>query len=223
VVESLAVPDGAQLLPADWLPRLRGCLLAQPDHRPEIWRLGGTATPATPAMRAALGGEPRHAAVLVPVIARGAHSSVLLTRRATQLTHHAGQISFPGGQVEPADADPLSAALRETSEEIGVAPQFVEPLGYLPDHLVLTGFRITPLVALVRPGFELRLDHSEVEAVFEIPLAIVMNPRSYRAAQRQLRGFEVNAHDLPFGEHLVWGATAGMLMTLCQLFAGTPA
>jgi 8-oxo-dGTP pyrophosphatase MutT (NUDIX family) len=210
----------SSVLPADWLPRLRNCLLPQPDHRLESWRLGGTTAPATAAMRESIGRPPLHAAVLVPVIQRGADSAVLLTRRAAQLRNHAGQISFPGGRLEAADSDPVAAALRETREEIGVESRFVEPLGFLPDHLVLTGFRITPVVALLHAGFELQVDRAEVDEVFEVPLAVIMNRDNYLQSQRQLRGFEVLTHDLPFGGHHIWGATAGMLLTLCGLFDG---
>jgi 8-oxo-dGTP pyrophosphatase MutT (NUDIX family) len=213
-----SAPASAPGLPADWLPRLRSCLLPKPEHRPEYWRLGGATAPPTAAMRESIGGAPLHAAVLIPVIRRGQDSSILLTRRASQLRNHAGQISFPGGRLEASDADPVAAALRETSEEIGVESRFVEPLGFLPDHLVLTGFRITPVVALLHPGYELRLDSAEVDEVFEVPLGVIMNRSRYLPNRRQLRGFEVLTYDLPFGDHQIWGATAGMLLTLCNLF-----
>ena len=109
---------------------------------------------------------PRAAAVLVPIIDRPGAPTLLLTMRAGHLRQHAGQISFPGGRIEASDDDVLGAALRETREEIGVDSAFVEPLGFLPDQVVLTGFRITPVVALLRPGFTLQVDAAEVAEVF---------------------------------------------------------
>jgi 8-oxo-dGTP pyrophosphatase MutT (NUDIX family) len=200
--------------PDDWGQRLRAHLAPQPDHDRSRWRMGGTLAAPTPAMWASLTAEPKPAAVLVPLIDRQSGPTVLLTVRAPELRQHAGQISFPGGSLEATDADPLAAALRETREEIGVDASYIEPLGFLPDHLVLTGFRITPVVAVLRPGFELRIAGSEVAAVFEMPLAHVLDEANDRLVSRQLRGIEVQARDLQYGEHNIWGATAGMLLTL---------
>ena len=204
----------------DWITVLRDCLLPVPEHRPEFWRTGISDQPLDSAMRAYLGDTPTPAAVLVPVIDRGADSSLLFTRRSAELRHHAGQISFPGGKLDAADADPVAAALRETREEIGVHAGFVQLLGFLPDHVVLTGFRITPVVALLTPGYTLQLAHSEVDSVFEVPLGFALHPDNYRQVTRNLRGFEIHAWDLPYGEDLIWGATAGMLRSLSQRFSG---
>jgi len=208
-----AVADTAAL-PLDWRERLRARLLSVPDHRPEHWRVGGTMAPPTPVMRAALAREPYPAAVLVPLIDRSVGPTVLLTVRADALRQHAGQISFPGGRLEDADVDPLAAALRETTEETGIEARFVQPLGFLPDHLVLTGFRITPVVALVQPGFTLRPAPGEVSEIFEMPLQHLLHPGNYRSARRLLRGVEMEALDLLYGAHNIWGATAGMLGSL---------
>jgi 8-oxo-dGTP pyrophosphatase MutT (NUDIX family) len=198
----------------DWRNRMREYLLATPDHRPQSWRLGGTLMSPTAAMLEALDAEPSPAAVLIPVLDRDDGPAVLLTRRAAGLRHHAGQISFPGGRLEHAETDPLNAAIRETTEETGITARFIEPLGFLPDHLVLTGFRITPVVAHIRPGFTLKIDSREVADVFEVPLAFILDPANYQPVRRELRGFTVDALDLPFGDRLIWGATAGMLRTL---------
>ena len=165
-------------------------------------------------MRAAMPTSPRAAAVLVPIIDRPAAPALLLTTRAGHLRQHAGQISFPGGRVESGDEDIVGAALRETREEIGIDPQFVEPLGFLPDQLVLTGFRITPVVALLRPGYTLRVDTTEVAEVFELPLEFVSAAGNFQPTRRVLRGIEVIFDDLPFEGRVIWGATAGMLQLL---------
>lgn len=205
------------VLPRDWLQRLRTRLLPAPEHRREHWHMGGTRARPTPEMLAALQVEPVAAAVLVPLFERHGEPHVLLTERSPHLSRHAGQVSFPGGRIEAHDQGPLAAALRETEEEIGVAAGFVRPLGYMHDHLVLTGFRITPVVAELQAGFTLRTDEREVAAVLSVPLRVVCDLRGYRLSTRVLHGFTVEAHDLPLEGRLVWGATAGMLLSLREL------
>jgi 8-oxo-dGTP pyrophosphatase MutT (NUDIX family) len=204
-------------LPADWLVRLRRSLAAAPDHDPARWHLAGRPL-ADAAMevtaRAAMPQPPRAAAVLVPIIDRPGSPSLLLTARAGHLRHHAGQISFPGGGIEANDEDVVATALRETREEIGIESRYIEPLGFLPDQIVLTGFRITPVVALVRPEFSLQIDESEVSEVFEIPLDYVVDAANYIPVRRVLRGVEVTLSDLNYRGRVVWGATAGMLQVL---------
>jgi 8-oxo-dGTP pyrophosphatase MutT (NUDIX family) len=205
------------LLPADWLARLRRSLAAAPDHDPAHWHLAGrplAEAAAAAAARAAMPPTLRAAAVLVPIIDRPRSPSLLLTARAGHLRHHAGQISFPGGGIEANDEDVVAAALRETHEEIGIEGRYIEPLGFLPDEIVLTGFRITPVVALLRPEFSLRIDESEVAEVFEIPLDYVADGRNYTPVQRRLRGIDVTLNDLNYNGRVVWGATAGMLQVL---------
>lgn len=157
------------------------------------------------------------AAVLVPIVQRQPSPSLLLTVRASHLRRHAGQISFPGGRIEASDADVVAAALRETAEELGIASSFIEPLGFLPDRAVRTGFRITPVVALLQPQFTLKLDSTEVAEVFELPLAFAMAAVNYRARRRRLRDIEVEVWELPYGEHVIWGATARILAQLRDL------
>jgi len=210
-------PGQQLMLPGNWQQRLRAALSLAPDHRPENWRLGGSRLPPAPNMLASMINEPQPSAVLVPLVDRAAGPSILLTVRAAALRRHAGQISFPGGRLDARDSDPLAAALRETYEEIGVAAEYIEPLGFLPDHVVLTGFRITPVVAVLRPGYELRIDSAEVAEVFEVPLTHVLDATNYQPVRRSLRGFEFETHDLPFGRHVIWGATAGMLHSLREL------
>jgi 8-oxo-dGTP pyrophosphatase MutT (NUDIX family) len=155
----------------------------------------------------------RHAAVLVPVIARKP-LSVLLTARTDHLPSHAGQIAFPGGKVEGSDAGPLAAALRETREEIALDEAFIEPVGYLPPYRTGTGFIITPAVALVRPGFRLTANPNEVADVFEVPLAFLMNKANHEVHSRVWSGVERHFYAMPYGERYIWGATAGIIRTL---------
>jgi 8-oxo-dGTP pyrophosphatase MutT (NUDIX family) len=201
-------------LPADWLARLRSGLGAAPDHDPARWQMAGQPLSVHAAARAAMPAALRAAAVLVPIIDRPMAPALLLTTRAGHLRQHAGQIGFPGGRIEASDGDVLGAALRETHEEVGIAPEYVEPLGFLPDQVVLTGFRITPVVALLRPGYSLRVDHAEVAEVFELPLEFLSRAENFRPTRRVLRGVDVTLDDLPFEGRLIWGATAGMLQLL---------
>jgi len=176
--------------------------------------MAGMPLDAVASARAHLPPALRAAAVLVPIIDRPRAPTLLLTQRAGHLRHHAGQISFPGGIIEPGDAGVLGAALRETQEETGIEPRYIEPLGFLPDQAVLTGFRITPVVALLRPEFSLALDASEVTEVFEMPLAFVSHAGNFQPTRRVLRGVEVTLKDLHFEGRVVWGATAGILQVL---------
>lgn len=165
--------------------------------------------------------RPVPAAVLVPIIDRGDELTVLLTERSSDLKHHAGQIAFPGGRLEPEDPDVVTAALRETEEEIGLSRERVEVLGFLPDHPVITGYRITPVVGLVQPQFELALDPVEVSSTFEAPLQRLLNPAADIRYLRQWEGEVFETYDLSWQEHRIWGVTAGMLLTLRELLGGS--
>ena len=155
----------------------------------------------------------RHAAVLIPVVAR-APLSVILTERTEHLSAHAGQIAFPGGKVEAHDASPLAAAFRETREEIALDGAFIEPLGYLPTYRTGTGFIVTPAVALVRPGFKLVADPAEVADIFEVPFAFLMDEANHKIDSRNWRGNERRFYAMPYGERYIWGATAGIFRSL---------
>jgi 8-oxo-dGTP pyrophosphatase MutT (NUDIX family) len=163
--------------------------------------------------------EFKQAAVLVPIVQRPEGATILLTERAGHLHRHAGQISFPGGRIEPDDAGPLQAALRETEEEIGLSRAYVQVLGYLAPHWVFTGYSITPVIGLVTPGFELRLHADEVADVFEVPLAHVFDSVNHQSRLRQLGTLSIEVYDIPFGERRIWGATAGILMSLYRLLS----
>jgi 8-oxo-dGTP pyrophosphatase MutT (NUDIX family) len=157
----------------------------------------------------------RPAAVLVPVVAR-AEPMVLLTQRSAHLKDHAGQISFPGGKIDPGDASPMAAALREADEEIGLAADRIEPLGYLDLYLTTFGFRIMPLVARVAPEFALTLNRDEVDDAFEVPLAFLMSPENHQRKSRDWNGLTRHFYEMPFGERYIWGATAGILRNLYE-------
>jgi 8-oxo-dGTP pyrophosphatase MutT (NUDIX family) len=179
--------------------------------------LSGASPEVVASVRAALTTRRTPAAVLVPLVERPAGMTVLLTQRATTLKDHAGQISFPGGRIEPEDADAWHAALREAYEEIGLRPELVEFAGYLPDHVVVSGFRVTPVVGFVKPEYQLRIARAEVHDVFEVPLDFILDAANHKSRQRKIGELTIDIHDIPFGEHNIWGATAGMLMTLRRL------
>jgi len=185
--------------------------------------LAGASPEVLARMRASLPARRTPAAVLVPLVERSGGMTVLLTQRATTLKDHAGQISFPGGRIEPGDADAWHAALREAHEEIGLLPELVEFAGYLPDHVVISGFRVTPVVGFVKPEYQLRIAAAEVHDVFEVPLDFILDAANHKTRQRQIGELTIDIHDIPYGERNIWGATAGMLMTFRRrLQARTP-
>ena len=157
----------------------------------------------------------RPAAVLIPIVDHP-EPTVLLTQRSPHLADHAGQIAFPGGKIEAADATPRDSALREAEEEIGLNRRFVEPLGYLGVYGTSFGFRILPTVARVKPGFSLRINHSEVDDTFEVPLSFLMNPQNHQIHSKEFRGMERSYYAMPFAERYIWGATAGILRVLYE-------
>jgi len=166
----------------------------------------------------------RLAAVLVPFVL-GPAPSVLLTKRAAHLSAHAGQVSFPGGGIEPRDASPEEAALREAEEEIGLDPRRVELLGRLVDHFTGTGYRITPVVGLLTPGLSLdalglRPSDDEVEAIFELPLAVLLDRAAPQRRQATIGGRARSFWVWPHPEHQIWGATAAILVTLAARLRG---
>ncbi|MEI2417337.1 CoA pyrophosphatase [Orrella sp. JC864] len=205
--EGLAPVDPGLLTPH----ALRGILSAPPSWTPdpsleERWRTPGRE------------GPPVQAAVLIPMVVHEAGLKVMLTQRAAHLRDHAGQISFPGGRIESWDASPVAAALRETQEETGLTGDYVEILGSLPPYVTTTGYSVTPVAALVRPGFTLKPDAFEVADIFEVPLAFLTDPANHRLHVATLAdGRQRQFYSMPWNGRFIWGATAAMLRNFYHL------
>jgi 8-oxo-dGTP pyrophosphatase MutT (NUDIX family) len=159
----------------------------------------------------------RAAAVLVPLVERPEGLSVLLTLRNETLQRHAGQIAFPGGRIDPGDVSAVAAALRETEEEIGLAPSSIENVGRLDDYITGTGFIVAPIVGLINPPYTAKPDPREVAAIFEVPLAFLLDPANHRRDSRVFNGVERRFYAMPYGDKYIWGATAAMIMNLYDL------
>ncbi len=164
--------------------------------------------------------ELRPAAVLVPLVEREPELTVLLTERTAHLAAHAGQISFPGGGVEPEDRDDIAAALRETEEEVGLPPDRIDVIGRLDTYVTRTGFRVEPVVGLVRPPFTLAPDANEVADVFEVPLSFILDPANLERHSRMFQGRKRFYYVYPYEDRYIWGATAGMLLNLREALTG---
>ncbi len=188
-----------------------------PQHELADWRLLGVDAELSRRLARHFPPDPVPAAVLMPLVDRPGGLTVLLTQRASQLARHAAQISFPGGRLEHSDADVASAALRETREEIGLEPARVQVFGYLPDHLVISGFRVTPVLGLVSPPFTLELNPAEVAGVVEVPLSHVLDSANHKARLRRVGDEDLLLYDIPWEGQNIWGATAGMLLTFTRM------
>jgi len=159
------------------------------------------------------------AAVLVPIVAHPGGMTVLFTQRTSHLRSHSGQISFPGGRAEPEDPSAEFTALREAGEEIGLKAGQVEVIGRLPEYLTRTGYRVTPVVGLLTPPLALAPNPREVEEVFEVPLAFLLDPRNHQRRTREFQGRTVSFYAIPYGERDIWGATAGILVNFYRRLA----
>ncbi len=160
------------------------------------------------------------AAVLVPLVNRPQGLQLLLTQRTAHLRDHGGQVSFPGGRVEPEDSDREATALREMAEEVGITADRVTLLGRLPGYEIPSGFRITPVVGWLEPPFEVLPDAFEVADVFEAPLAHFLDPANYQRREYRFRGRHRHYLAIPWAGRYIWGATAGMLYSLCRMLDG---
>jgi 8-oxo-dGTP pyrophosphatase MutT (NUDIX family) len=163
----------------------------------------------------------RPAAVLVPVIERAGGLAILFTQRTEHLAQHAGQISFPGGGVEPDDADAVAAALRETEEEIGISRTLVHPFGYLDCFETISNYCVTPVVGSLDPAFHATPDAREVADVFEAPLDFFLDPANLRRRRIEWRGRPREIFEFPYAGRSIWGATAAMLLSLVRRLEAT--
>jgi 8-oxo-dGTP pyrophosphatase MutT (NUDIX family) len=159
---------------------------------------------------------PKPAAVLVPVVMHEDDAAVLLTVRAPGLRDHSGQIALPGGKIDAEDESPLSTALREADEEIGLDPRHVRPLGYLDAYLSSSGYFVVPVVGLVSPRLSLRLNPTEVADAFEVPLGFLMDPSNHELHAREWKGRLRQYYAIAFREHYIWGVTAGIIRNMYE-------
>lgn len=154
--------------------------------------------------------------MLIPVIDHGEQATVLLTKRAEGLKSHAGQVAFPGGRIDAVDSTDEAAALREAEEEIGLDRRFVEVVGRMPDYVSGSGYRIAPVLSVVRPGFHLDINRSEVDDAFEVPLSFLMDPANHVTDSRIWENKRRFFYAMPYGERKIWGVTAGIIRTLYE-------
>ncbi|MBP6275907.1 MAG: CoA pyrophosphatase [Limnohabitans sp.] len=214
---------------AHWRPDALKMRFARPPvWQPEIERESSFSSRA-----------PANAAVLVPIVMRGpdfSESTILLTQRANHMSTHSGQIAFPGGKVDPQDANRHATALREAQEEVGLHPKHVEIIGELPVYVTGTAFWVTPVIGLISPDFELSPNADEVQDVFEVPLAFLMNPANHRRHRFEWQGAQRQWFSMPYPEHrpagqgqvelmerFIWGATAAMLRNFYHFLVVNPA
>lgn len=158
----------------------------------------------------------RDAAVLIPVVDRGAEATVLLTQRTETLRSHSGQVAFPGGRIDPTDVSAEDAALRETLEEIGLPASAIEVIGRMPDYVTGSGYRIVPVLGIVTPPLDLVLNEHEVDAVFEVPLEFLMTAANHNRESRMWKERERFYYTMPYGGRFIWGVTAGIIRTLYE-------
>lgn len=201
------------------LERIAQRLAAAPKVDPRERLLAQAEGPPTAELRALLEQPGRPASVLVPLIERPSGLTVLLTERAAHLKEHAGQVSFPGGRLASAAETPVEAALREATEEVGLPAEHVEVLGCLGVHLTGTGFAVTPVVGFVKERFEPTPDPTEVASVFEVPLAIVLEPHNIAITRRERLGVAFRTYELVYQGQRIWGATAAMLVSFRDLIS----
>jgi 8-oxo-dGTP pyrophosphatase MutT (NUDIX family) len=192
------------------LGRLRSVLLRRPADVAPF-----SETKAEPSASHA----PVMAAVLFPIVLGEREPTVLLTRRTEGLRDHAGQISFPGGRIEASDPSPEYAALREAREEIGLASRYVEIAGFLPECRTVSGYRIIPVVGFLTPPFDLRPDPAEVAEIFEVPLSFLLDPANHQRHAHEYSGGTWHFHAMRYERHFIWGATAGIIVSLAQAMA----
>jgi len=196
---------------------LRARLKSPPQWEPEITDENRHVIAADIIAKRQAVGKVTKAAVLIPLLLKEDGLSVLLTQRTNHLRDHAGQISFPGGRMDPEDQSPNDTALRESQEEIGLDPQRVEIIGHLPQYLTVSGYSVTPVVGLVQAQAEYVLDEFEVADVFEVPLSFLLDPANHQVRLWQSEQGGRRFYSMPYENRFIWGATAGMLRNLYHL------
>jgi 8-oxo-dGTP pyrophosphatase MutT (NUDIX family) len=196
---------------------LRERFQAPPIWQPEITDENRHVIAADIIAKRQAAGKVTQAAVLVPLLLREEGLSVLLTQRTNHLRDHAGQISFPGGRMDPEDGGPNETALRESEEEIGLDRNRVEIIGHMPQYLTVSGYSVTPVVGLVQAQAEYVLDEFEVADVFEVPLQFLMDPANHQVRMWQSEQGGRRFYAMPYENRFIWGATAGMLRNLYHL------
>ena len=196
---------------------LRERLQNPPQWQPEITDENRHVIAADIIAKRQAAGKVTRAAVLIPLLLKEEGLTVLFTQRTNHLRDHAGQISFPGGRMDPQDLTPDDTALRESQEEIGLDPKRVEIIGYLPQYLTVSGYSVTPVVGLVQPQAEYVLDEFEVADVFEVPLHFLLDPANHQVRLWQSEQGGRRFYSMPYEDRFIWGATAGMLRNLYHL------
>lgn len=224
--EPIAPESTLLIRPATDLTRLRSVLYAAPLRR-EVIAIGesgecadGDGLGLDDALNIELGPKMVPASVLFPIVLRESGPSVLLTQRTQHLKDHPGQISFPGGRQEPDDSSPAHTALREAEEEIGLSSAHVEVIGYLPEYHTITAYRVTPVVAVVTPPFELQPDPFEVAEIFEVPLDFLLDPANHQRHAVEYRGTLRHYYAMAYKDYFIWGATAGIIRSLFRALTG---
>ena len=203
--------------PGNWSDRLRTRLAeseAQDKIRDAVRETGDHILNPDLGPYAKWDGPPRDAAVLIGLMERADGPNVVLTQRTGHLNAHAGQVAFPGGKIDPTDSGPVEAALREADEEIGLSPKAVEPIGHLVPYLTGSGYRVVPIIGLIRTETAFRPNPDEVEDVFEVPLNFLMNPANHQKLSREWQGKRRYFYAMPFGDRYIWGVTAGIIRSL---------
>lgn len=210
--------DQKKVAPAFLEPQaLKARLQSPPQWEPEITDENRHVIAANIIARRQSAGKVTRAAVLIPLLLKEDGLSVLLTQRTNHLRDHAGQISFPGGRMDPEDQSPNDTALRESHEEIGLDPRCVEIIGHLPEYLTVSGYSVTPVVGLVQPQAEYVLDEFEVADVFEVPLQFLLDPANHQVRLWESEQGGRRFYSMPYENRFIWGATAGMLRNLYHL------
>lgn len=197
----------------------RSLAAAQPQGDPRSRLLANVEGPVSPALLELIEQPTHRAAVLLALIERRGGWTVLFTERARHLARHPGQVSFPGGRFADSREDAVGAALREAWEEVRLEPRAVDVAGSMAQHITGTGFTVTPVVGFVGGGFEPTPDPAEVASVFEVPLDYVLDPTNMRITYRERYGTRFRVYELDYDGHLIWGATAAMLVTFRDLLS----